>query len=201
MKLKRCVIPLVAVFILATGMAFAQSSGDFSANLTGVFGNSTTGNGLTQTPTNSAGLLLSGRFNIGHFSAVEANYGYTQNSQKYLDQFGNFAEVQTGVHEVTGAYVLRSSHGPVRPFVLAGGGLLVFDPTNANNLLLFTGNRQTRPAFLYGGGADFRINRMAAVRAQLRGLVYKAPTFGQSSLDTGSAERTVEPSIGLVFRF
>ncbi len=198
--MRRCLTLLFAVFILATGMAFAQSSGDFSANLTGVFGNSTNGSGLSQTPTNSAGLLLSGRFNLGRFSAVEASYGYTRNSQNYSDLFGNFASVQAGVHEVTGAYVLRSSHGPVRPFALAGGGILVFDPTDTNALLLSV-NRQTRPAFLYGGGADIRINRVAALRAQVRGLLYKAPTFGQSVLDTGSAENTVEPSIGLVFKF
>lgn len=199
--MKRCVVTLVAVFALATGMAFAQSSGDFSANLTGAFGTSTSGNGLTQTPTNSAGLLLSGRFNFGQFSAIEANYGYTKNSQKYLDQFGNFTAVQAGVHEVTGAYVLRMNHGPVRPFALAGGGLLVFDPTSANNPLLFTGSRQTRPTFLYGAGADIRLNRLVALRAQYRGLLYKAPTFGESSLDTGSVEHTAEPSVGLVVRF
>jgi opacity protein-like surface antigen len=197
---KRCLILFVTVIILATGMAFAQTSGDVSGNLTGIYGNSTSGNGVLQSPTNSAGVLVSGRFNFGRFSAVEANYGYTKNSQQYLDLFGNFTEVQAGVHEVTGAYVLRYGYGPVRPFLLAGGGVLIFDPTSAN-VLPFSASRQTKAAFLYGGGADFNINRLVAVRAQVRGLVYGAPSFGQSALDTGSTERTVEPSIGLVFKF
>ena len=199
--MKRRVIPFVTVFILATGMAFAQTSGDISANLTGFFTDSTAGNGIVQTPTNSAGALVSGRFNFGRFSAVEANYSYTKNSQQYLLPFFNFTEVQAGVHEVTGAYVLKLGYGPFRPFLLAGGGILVFDPTSADNALLFAVSRQTRPAFLYGAGADFSINRLLGVRAQFRGLVYKAPSFGESSLDTGSAVRTVEPSIGLIFKF
>jgi len=202
---KRSAIPLLVVLMISmTGVTLAQSGhADISANLAGVFGQSVTGQGIQQTPTNSAGALFSLRYYLNRYAGVEANYGYTRNSQDYNFGFGNVVGVQSGVHEVTGAFVLRGGHGPVRPFVLAGGGVLVFNPTSsALNTTGLPLSRENRPAFLYGGGADIRLAKAVALRAQYRGLVYQAPDFHDAAdLHTGVTMHTAEPTVGLVFKF
>lgn len=206
--MKRSLVPLTAVLlILIAGNAWAEdSSSDVSANITGVYTNQPSGEGLTQKATNSAGLLLSYRYFFNRYSGIETNFGYTKNSQVYADQFGNLlAEIQTGMYEVTGAYVLRAGgrRAPVRPFALVGGGLLIFTPTNIATLTsLIPVASQNRPTFLYGAGVDIKVNREVAVRAQYRGLLYEAPDFQQPfALHSGAAMHTAEPSAGLVFRF
>lgn len=83
------------------------------------------------------------------------------------------------------------------PFVLAGVGGLVFDPKS------FAGaSSQGKAAFVYGGGADFRLSQHIFVRAEYRGLVYDSPTFDLSALS--GLDRTThraEPSVGFGFRF
>jgi opacity protein-like surface antigen len=195
---------LALLLITMTGAALAQGAhADVSANLAGVFGQSVTGNGIQQTPTNSAGALFSFRYYLNRYAGVEANYGYTRNSQDYNFGFGNVVGVQAGMHEVTGALVLRGGHGPVRPFVLVGGGVLVFNPTTSalNNTGLPL-SRENRPTLLYGGGADIRLAKAVALRAQYRGLVYSAPDFHDAvDLHTGVMMHTAEPTVGLVFKF
>jgi len=198
---KRSALLFAAMFlVLISGIASAQDS-NLSANFTGVFSSQASGNGLFQSPTKPAGLLLSYRHFFDRNSGIEANYGYTRGSQNFLDSFGTIAGVQSNVHEITGAYVFRAGHGPIRPFALAGGGLLVFDPTSNNDQSVVASSTQAKAAFLYGGGVDFKLTREVAFRAQYRGLVYKAPDFGNATLDTGAVMHTAEPSIGLVVRF
>jgi len=83
------------------------------------------------------------------------------------------------------------------PFVLAGAGGLIFDPKD------FVGaSSQARAAFVYGGGADFKLTRSVFLRAEYRGLVYDSPTYGLPGL--AGADRVThraEPSIGFGFKF
>jgi len=112
------------------------------------------------------------------------------------------------VHQATGGLVVnlpafrKLRELKASPYVLAGGGALVFDPTNNGGSLPGV-QRQTVGVFVYGGGADFPVPniRRVALRLEYRGLVYNAPNFGLSSLDTGKVTHTAEPSAGLVFRF
>ena len=74
-------------------------------------------------------------------------------------------------------------------------------------------SQQTKPAFLYGGGFDWRIfssvplirrsvvTNYLALRLQYRGLVYKAPDFKVQNLFTGARGHMAEPSIGIVVKF
>jgi opacity protein-like surface antigen len=197
---------LIALFLvlMAAAASAQESRADVSANLSGVFGDSVTGNGLTQSPTKSAGALFSLRYYLNRYAGVEANYGYTRNSQNYTSGFGDQASVQAGMHEVTGAFLLRGGiRGPIQPFALAGGGILVFNPaTDALSSSTLSLSRQTRPTFLYGAGADVKLNRVAALRVQYRGLLYQAPDFHDAAdLHTGSVMHTAEPTVGLVFKF
>lgn len=200
---RRAVLLTVFFLILAGGISSAQSS-DISVNGNVAIANTSTGHGVHETATKSAGLLLSFRHFSSH-SGFEVNYGYTKSSQKYTDQSGaSIANVQSGNHEITGAYIFRLTRGPIQPFALAGGGLLIFNPTssaidNADPSI----SRQNRPVFLYGLGADVRVTNGVAVRAQYRSLIYEGPDFFGANLaiHTSSAMQTAEPTIGLVYKF
>jgi opacity protein-like surface antigen len=190
--------------LLLPSLAAAQENrSDVAVSFTGVFNRDSTGNGLTQIPTNSGGFLASYRLGFGSHSAVELNYGYSRNSQYYNDTlFGPVAGQQANVHEATAAYVLSLGHAPrLNPFVLAGGGALVFSPSNNAFNSIFAASTQAKPTFLYGGGVDYRLVRGLDLRLQYRGLAYKAPDFGFSGLSTDSWTHTAEPSVGMVFRF
>jgi len=77
-------------------------------------------------------------------------------------------------------------------------GGLVFDPTGGAS----GASTQTRAAFVYGAGGDFKLTKRVFLRAEYRGLIYNSPTF-----DFGPAQgfdrvtHRAEPSIGFGYRF
>jgi len=77
----------------------------------------------------------------------------------------------------------------------------VFDPTGNAGGFVFGAESQTKPAFVYGGGLDWKLTNSISFRAEYRGLVYNQPDFGLSSLNSGAIAHTAQPSAGLVFRF
>ena len=105
--------------------------------------------------------------------------------------------VKANQHEVTAAYVYRHSLKHFTPFVEAGVGGLVFDPTDASGA-----STQARAAFVYGGGADFNITHHIFMRAEYRGLVYNSPTFDLApAAGTDRITHRAEPSVGFGYRF
>jgi opacity protein-like surface antigen len=192
--------------ILVAGIAsvslpvYAQSEEagrqDVAVQAFGSFVRGTTQNGIDNKATNSGGVLASYRFFFSKHHGVEANYGYTLNTQQYISTT-NRRGVNTNSHEVSGAYVFREPLGRITPFALAGAGALVFNPKD------YTGaSTQTRAGFVYGFGADFSITRHIFMRAEYRGFVYKSPTYDLVALS--SADRVThraEPSIGFGYRF
>jgi opacity protein-like surface antigen len=183
---------------LAALPALAQENGrsEVSVQAFGSFVKSTTDNGISQAATNSGGVLANYRFFFTNNQGFEVNYGYSRNTQSYglpLDTLG----VRSNQHEVTAAYVYRRPLRHLTPFVEAGVGGLVFNPSDAAEA-----SAQARAAFVYGGGADFSLTNRIFVRAEYRGLVYESPTFGLS--EVSGADRVThraEPSIGFGYRF
>jgi len=158
----------------------------------GSFVKQTTQQSVDQVATNSGGVLASYRFWFDRHSGIEANYAFTQNTEKY-----GLTGVDTNSHEVSGAYVFRIPMRRLTPFVLAGAGALVFDPQN------FTGaSSQTRAAFVYGGGADVSLTRHLYMRAEYRGLVYNSPTYDVSGFNgLDRVTHRAEPTLGFGWRF
>lgn len=60
---------------------------------------------------------------------------------------------------------------------------------------------QTKAVFVYGVGAEYAFTRHFSLRAEYRGLLYKAPSFNVASLNTSSWTQIAQPSAGIVFRF
>jgi opacity protein-like surface antigen len=158
--------------------------------------------------TKSGGFLVGYRYNLNRWFAVQGDYGYTRNTQKYFDPFFGETDIQANMHQLTGEAVITApSTSRVRPYGLAGVGALFFRPTNSFSNLINagvgnnTGNNQTKPAFVYGGGVDFDLTRLVALRAEYRGFVYKIPDFQIPGLASDNFTHLAQPSVGLVWRF
>lgn len=197
---KQLLFTMAASAMLIPLTAFAQEEGpskqEFTVQALGSFVKTTTNNGVPQSATNSGGVLGTYRFFFNRYHGVEANYGYSLNTQSYGLPSGSLG-VKSYSHEVTGAYVFRYPLARWTPFALAGTGALIFDSKNLPGI-----DSQARAAFVYGAGGDFRLSRHVYVRAEYRGFVYNSPTFNLTGL--AGADRTThraEPSIGFGYRF
>jgi len=183
---------VVAFALLLSTISVAQEKrSEISVEGMGLFNSNNT--------TDSGGLLFGYRFNVNSWLAAEANYGFTRNRQGFFGP--QPTSVESDMHEITGAGVLKLPIFPrLRPFVLAGGGVLVFDPTDRS--LNFPGaSQETVGTFLYGVGVDYRFASHWAIRAQYRGLVYEAPSFNVVGARSGDWEHIAQPSAGIVLRF
>jgi opacity protein-like surface antigen len=171
----------------------------------GFFNKETTDGGITNDPTNSGGVMAGYRFNLKNWLAVEGDYDYFRNGQKFLTSSGT-TFIPTNVHAVTGTAIVKlpsfkmpfNIHGVkiVSPFVLAGGGAMFFDPREGS-----INKEQTRGTFVYGGGVDLPMSKHFLLRAQYRGFVYKTPDFEMASLKVDKYTHSAVPSAGLVFTF
>jgi len=118
--LRRSGIAMVAFFLLAS-VAWAQDNTyEISLGGSAVFSKQSTGNGTVLTPTNSAAVLVTGRYRFTEHSSVELNYSHTSNSQIYFSPPLTY-RIQGTIAEYSGAYVFSFHQTPrVEPFVFAG---------------------------------------------------------------------------------
>jgi opacity protein-like surface antigen len=189
-------VSIASLALPAFSQSEAPGKNEVSVQAFGSFVKSTTNNGIENTATNSGGVLGSYRYFFNTHSGVEANYGYSLNTQSYGLSSGALG-VKSYSHEISAAYVFRLPMHKFTPFVLAGAGGLIFDPKD------FAGaSSQARAAFVYGGGADFDLSHHVFVRAEYRGFVYNSPTYDLASL--GGVDRIThraEPSVGFGYRW
>jgi len=200
----RIAIMIASIAFLLGGSAAAQEArSEIGLQGTGFFTTDTTDQGTTQRSTNTGGFLVGYRYSFNRWLAAEGVYGYDRNTQEYFAPAG-FARVQANIHQATVGFVFRVP-APARlrfsPYLLAEGGALIFDPTGNAFASVAAAQRQATGVFAYGGGADFPLFRHVALRAEFRGLVYRAPNFGLATLNTNAITHTAEPSAGIVFRF
>jgi outer membrane immunogenic protein len=199
--IKRATMAVVASVLLVSMNAVAQEMrSEISVQGAGFFTKDSDGNGVRSQATESGGFLIGYRYDINRWIAAEGAYGYSRNTQIYSGLTP--ARLQSNVHQITGAAVLKlPGFHRVLPYVLGGGGALVFDPTNNAGGTFLGSPLQARGAFLYGGGADYVFSKHLSLRAEYRGLVYKAPDFNVVSLNTNAWTHVAQPSAGFVFRF
>jgi opacity protein-like surface antigen len=156
------------------------------------------GNFIREDTTESIGGLLSFRQEYRPWMGYEVNYGYTRYSESYNKGF--LGRVQNNVNELTFAY-LAQAHVPYgfQLFASLCGGIMIFDPTSKG------GNgksAQLLPAFTYSLGLNHNVlSDHIGIRVQYRYVRYKTPSFHEFQLDTQTLRRTMEPSIGVYYRF
>jgi hypothetical protein len=197
-------LPIVAVILalVSASVHSAQAQNilrNSEASLSGFaqFSSDTTGNGVADDPTTSAGGQIAFRHSYHWWLGYEGSYGYTRYAERYSGQpFG----YQHNTHDFGGSYLVS---GPstlgFRPFALAGASALVFSPSlNGGQNVSY----QARPALNYGVGIDHSLfTSHIGIRLQYRGLFYKTPDFGQAALSTNTYRTTSEPMAGIYVRF
>jgi opacity protein-like surface antigen len=192
---------LTSVLLSAVSALAQEVRNEISVQGTGFFTKDTSGNGTSRTATNTGGLLVGYRYHFNRWLSAEANYGFDRNTQKYFST-GGFSSVQSDIHAITADAVVNLPFSISRfsPYVLGGGGSLVFHPTGSGSSVPGAGN-QAKGAFLYGVGTNYVLSRHFSLRAEYRGYVYKDPDFGIKALSTSSWTHTAQPSAGVVYRF
>ena len=202
----RVLLPAITVFVVfsTTAMAQVEQHSQVSIQGTGLVTKDSTSDSspLSQHTTKSGGFLVGYSYQFNSWAGVEGNYGYTQNTLNTTGSFGQ-SSIRSDFHEITGAFV---AHIPVkvariRPYALAGAGALIFNPTDDARRINAGINRQAKATFVYGGGVNFDIVRNFGVRAEYRGLVYKAPDFKFDNLNLDKVTHLAQPSVGFFFRF
>jgi opacity protein-like surface antigen len=212
LKLKLILFTVVLAF---ASMAHAQgiwSNLSIAGGAEGIFPASTftkaatianSGNGGAQDTTNSVGYVGDLRYDFGRHSAVGFSYTFNRNTEYFFSQTEVPNHIQTNNSEMIGTYIFRlPSNDRVKPFALFGGGLVRFQP---NNDYITNGvpATDTKPAFAYGFGSDFKVSDHWALRLQYRGLIRAEPDFKLASSGFGTSLRThvPEPSLEVVYHF
>jgi opacity protein-like surface antigen len=202
---------LKAAFLLigvALGCAAASAQTDVAGSLYGAFSGTSNGNGIQQSPSNSAGAMLEVRHISNPIVGYEGTYSFNRGNQTYV--YSNPpscpaglvpcdvpAAVSANAHELTADWIASLKIANVRPFALAGVGLLLDEPSGgqANT------NSATKPVFVYGAGLDWGLVPHIGLRFQYRGNLYKAPDLTTLYTSTGAFTHTSEPMIGAYVRF
>lgn len=189
---------------MAAGGGTLQHS-EFSIQLSGIYQAHTASGTVKDAPTDSGGLLVGYRLHLGHWSALEAEYGYTRNSQVFytpslgpLSPAANYGVVASS-HEFVVNEVVNTPRlaGIFQPFVLAGGGIVIFVPHGSTAIAV---HDQGRGAINYGAGVDFHVDHVG-LRIEYQGLVFKVPNFKNDALNVNRFTNLSQPSAGLIFTF
>lgn len=202
------------IVILAIVAAAQETRSEIAVQGTGQFTNSSSGkdpyaSGVTRRADTTGGFLVSYRYRLWRWLAVEGNYGFAPNSLQYSTAYGLYSG-DAYMHQATTGVVVNlpaTTRFKFSPYLLADGGALIFNPTSSGFRTTGgfstypTAARQTKAVFIYGAGADFPLTKRLSFRAEYRRMVYHAPDFGVSTLTTGAVTHTAQPSAGIVFRF
>lgn len=209
---------------LGSGQALAQT--DVAISGYGAFNQSTSGTTTIQKPSDQGGFLIEARHISNPLVGYEVTYAFNRANQAYATNpaqvcpaFGctnSTASVQANAHEVTGDWVVSLRVLNLRPFALAGGGVLVNVPQGGTVTTIGCGvviplcssgtttaqtQTQAKAMFVYGAGVDWTVVPHLGVRFQYRGRVYKAPDLVTAFSSTDRFTRTAEPVLGVFLRF
>lgn len=196
---------LSLIFVAAS----AQAQTDVALSIYGAFNGSTTGNGVQQSPSNSAGGMLELRHISHPLMGFDVTYSFNRDNQTYsATSFScpvvgpcsgppSAAAVSANAHELTGDYVVSVKIAKLRPFGLGGIGVLLNEPVSGQS----NTQSSTKPVFVYGAGLDWGLIPHLGLRLQYRGNVYKAPDLTKVYTSTGAFTHSAEPMLGAYFRF
>jgi opacity protein-like surface antigen len=195
---------LLGVLILSAAAGYAQESRqDASFSGTGFFGPQVNGNGAQMNSTGSLGLVTSYRYMLTPRSALEMNYSFTQNQQKYListnEPYGQ--RIHSRQQEVTGAYVFNLTFKRYSPFLEAGVGTLIFSPIRDYGTQILDTKRNSNIGGLFGGGLAYELSPSFDIRVEYRGFLVKAPSYGVNNFGTNRYEVFSIPAVGVAYHF
>lgn len=196
----------LSLFLFAAVCASACAQTDVGLSLYGAFSGAQSGNGVQESPSNSAGGLIELRHISNPLIGWEATYSYNRANQVYslyppapCPSSGctiTPATVSANAHEITGDWVPSLHIANLRPFGVLGVGLLLNEPAGSQSKT----TNSTRAVYVYGAGLDWGLLPHIGLRLQYRGNLYKAPHVTTLYTSTGAFMHTAEPMIGVYFR-
>jgi outer membrane immunogenic protein len=195
---------LLGVLILSAAAGYAQESRqDASFSAMGFFGPQVNGNGAQLNSTGSLGLLTSYRYMLTPHSALELNYSFTQNQQKYIVSFNGpeGQRIHSRQQEITGAYVYSLNFKRYSPFLEAGVGGLIFTPIRDFATQTLDTKQNTNIGALFGGGLAYELSPSWDIRMEYRGFIVKAPDYGIQNFKTNRYEVFSMPAVGIAYHF
>jgi len=178
---------------------------DVALSFYGAFSATTTGGNVQQSPANSAGGIVEVRHIANPLLGFEGTYSFNRDNQTYSSTIscglpcGSITPttVKADAHEVTADYVASLKVLSLRPFALAGGGILFSQPTGGQSSTMSA----TKGVFVYGAGLDWGLLPHIGLRLQYRGNLYRAPDLTTVYGSTSAFVHTSEPAVGAFFRF
>jgi hypothetical protein len=200
----------LSLSLLVLGNVVAVAQTDVALSLYGAFNGTTNGNGTVQSPSNAAGGIVEVRHISNPLVGYEGTYSYNRanqvyNASSFACPVGTLppcgapapASVSANAHEVSGDWIASVHIANLRPFALAGVGLLFDVPSGGQS----STDTVTKPVFIYGAGLDWSLIAHLGLRFQYRGNLYKAPDLTKLYTSTDAFTHTAEPMIGGYFRF
>lgn len=188
----------------------ARAQTDVAVSLYGAFNGTTNANGTVQSPSNSAGTMIEVRHISNPLVGYEATYSFNGDNQRYASTLATGTcvvgmpppcpapvSVSAHAHEVSADWVASVHIANLRPFALAGVGLLFNEPASGQT----STTSATKGVFLYGAGLDWGALPHLGFRFQYRGNLYKAPDLTRLYTSTNAFTHTSEPMIGAYLRF
>ncbi|HUY94016.1 MAG TPA: hypothetical protein VMU71_01915 [Terracidiphilus sp.] len=176
---------------------------DFSGSFFRTFSNSTTGNGTMQSPVDSYGGMVGGRFIPAPWKGLEIDYSYSRLNSTYTVQKGSCGfqclnptvTIPNNQSQVTVNYVVSRRMGSLTPFAEAGFAFVIASATGNDYAI----NTVVRPGYVATAGTDFGGPRFG-LRVQFRDTLYKAPNLTFAYQPTGKFMQTATPMVGFYFR-
>jgi opacity protein-like surface antigen len=198
---------VLGVAMAVLGGATAQAQTDVAASLYGAFSEKTTDNNVSQSPANSAGGLLEVRRIFSPIAGLEATYSFNNADRTYRPLvvpaacpssgcIPLFATVKANAHELTADWVASVKIAHLRPFALAGGGVVFNVPGSGQS----NATSVAKPVFVYGAGLDWGLLPHIGIRLQYRGNLYNVPNLSKLYTTASTFTQTAEPMAGIYFR-
>lgn len=201
--MKKTILLLAALMLTAVAGYAQESRQDVSISATGNFAPEVHGNAIQKNTTTTIGLLASYRYMLTPRSALEANYGYAQNTQKYRVYGRTQGGIHTLQHEFSLAYVYSRNYGNFNPFAEAGIGAMVFHPLRDSGTYQIDAKQNTNIGALFGGGLAYEISPSFDIRVEYRGFLVKTPDFKLPGdiFKTNKYEVVSSPALGIAYHF
>src|ERR1700738_1540193 len=169
-------ILLIAGLAAWGGAASAHAPTDVALSLYGALSQQTPANGTRQSPSNAPGGIVEVRHISNPLVGYEAAYSYNRDNQKYSSTVATgtcpigvnppcpptAASVKANAHEVSADWVVSFGVANIRPFALAGVGVLLNEPKSGQS----NTTSETKPVFLYGAGLDWGLLPHLGLRFQ-----------------------------------
>lgn len=169
------------------------------------FTNTTTANGVQQTPANADGGMFELRQIRNPLVGYELTFGYNEADEKFAATATNCGYVcnappqsLTSKASTVGLdWVFSKQFGHLRPFAVGGLGFFIDEP----GVTTYPNRDIVHADFIYGGGIDWAFTPHLGLRFQYRSNNYSAPNLTTVFPASGAMAHMNEPMAGVFYAF